>query len=230
MITSVLSPTLENNFNRLSSMKLQNEMSNTSIMTSIVKRFPRLVGEKWHAHLLGKSATEQEQPFSVFITWISMEKPIWERMVSTTSPRSADSHYVGDFEVPTGDERRCYSCGQVGHVIRSCPTKNSNSGGKKDNQPRRQPTVKKFWCALHKGDKSRKCSSNSCIELRKLPDVQKRIQLLKDNGDCPHCCGDHLPGDCKFEERVCGGGKTGRGCTRSHKQHELFCKDAKVFA
>ena len=66
--------------------------------------------------------------------------------------------------------------------------------------------VKKFWCALHKGDPSRKCSTVNCTELRKLADVMKRIQLVKENGDCTHCCGDHLPADCKNEERICGGG------------------------
>ena len=35
---------LENNYNHLSSMKLENELSNTSIMSSIVRRFPRFVG------------------------------------------------------------------------------------------------------------------------------------------------------------------------------------------
>ena len=177
------STTLEHNYNRLTSMKLQNEMSNTSIMTSIVRRFPRLVSEKWHQHLLGKSEEEQDEPFPVFITWISAEKSVWERMTATAGSKSSLSHYIGDVSVE-GDERKCYGCGKTGHVRRICPEKgNSGNGG----GPRKPLKVKKFWCALHKGDSSRRCVSNSCTELRKLADVQKRIQLLKENGDCVHC-------------------------------------------
>ncbi len=106
-----------------------------------------------------------------------------------------------------------------------CPSK-----GKSNEKPRKSPKVKKFWCALHKGDKSKKCNTVSCTELRKLTDIQRRIELLKENGDCVHCCGDHPSNDCNNEERVCGGGKTDRGCTKSHKLHELFCKEAKVFS
>jgi hypothetical protein len=62
-----------------------------------------------------------------------------------------------------------------------------------------------------------------------MTDVAKRIQLLKDNGDCVHCCGDHRATDCKWKERVCGGGKQDRGCTKSHQMHELFCVSAKCF-
>ena len=61
-------------------------------------------------------------------------------------------------------------------------------------------------------------------------EFSKRSPLLKENGDCFHCCGDHKATDCHKATRVCGGGKTDRGCTRSHQVHELFCADAKVFA
>ena len=39
---------LENNFNRLKSMDLEHEMSNTSAMSSIVRKFPRFTAEKWN--------------------------------------------------------------------------------------------------------------------------------------------------------------------------------------
>ena len=63
-----------------------------------------------------------------------------------------------------------------------------------------------------------------------MTDIPKRIELLKEKGDCIHCCGDHKPNECKYEERVCGGGRSDRGCSNPHKVHELFCKEAKVFA
>ncbi len=85
-----------------------------------------------------------------------------------------------------------------------------------------------FWCALHKDDKSKKCSTQNCNELRKIADVAERIRLLKENGDCIHCCGDHKATDCRLKERICGGGKINRGCSKGHKMHELFCAEAKV--
>ena len=61
-----------------------------------------------------------------------------------------------------------------------------------------------------------------------MTDVAKRIRLLKENGDCEHCCGDHKPDLCTRKQRVCGGGKDDRGCNRTHNIHELFCSAAKV--
>ena len=90
--------------------------------------------------------------------------------------------------------------------------------------------MKKYWCALHQDDSSRKCSSESCQDLRKMSDVTRRIQLLKDNGDCLHCCGDHRAADCRKQDRVCGNGKVNRGCSQQHKMHELFCPAAKCFS
>ena len=75
--------------------------------------------------------------------------------------------------------------------------------------------MKKFWCAFHKGDKGRRCFSDGCVDLRKLAFAQ-REKLLKENGDCTHCTGDHKPADCPKKDRVCGGRKEDRGCTKSH--------------
>ena len=210
-----------NNFNRLKSIKLEHEMSNTSSMAMVVKKLPRLVGEKWYEYLLQKSSTEKAVPFPIFIDWLSSQREIWECMVTSSASESGQSFFV---EEHLENGVKCYRCGDTGHVRRNCPKKEGNS----DSQHRKQPKVKRFWCALHKGDKSRRCYSNSCIELRKV-DAQKRIELLKENGDCSHCCGDHKSVDCNNEERVCGGGRPDRGCSKSHEVHELFCKDAKVF-
>ena len=131
-------------------------------------------------------------------------------------------------QVDNGGEKKCHQCGSTGHLIRNCLQKKPDNRDK-SKQPRRRPNVKKFWCALHKGDKSRKCFSNSCVELRKMTDIQKRVELLNENGDCRHCLGDHKTTDCNKVDRVCGGGRPDRGCSNSHKINELFCKDAKVF-
>ena len=55
--------------------------------------------------------------------------------------------------------------------------------------------------------------------------MPKPVQLLKDNKDCFHCCRDHLSADCPKKERLCGGGKSDRECTRSHAIYKLFCAD-----
>ena len=63
-----------------------------------------------------------------------------------------------------------------------------------------------------------------------MADPHQRVKLLKENKDCEHCCGDHKTSDCDKKDRVCGGGKAGRGCNSNHHTHELFCVAAKVFS
>ena len=61
-----------------------------------------------------------------------------------------------------------------------------------------------------------------------MTDVAQRINLLKENKDCTHCCGDHKSEDCRKKDRICGGIKEGRGCSKQHKVHELFCSGSKL--
>ena len=221
------SVTLENNYSRLTSLNMEHEMSNTSIMAAIVKKFPRAVCEKWHAHLLAKTEQERAKPFPLFIQWLITEKAIWECMVSSDVESSGSSFFVGGAS-GGGDSKTCFKCGEAGHISRHCPTNTNNTNKKKEKAPRRDPSVKKYWCALHKDDSTRRCYSNACQDLRKMTDIPARIRLLTENGDCIHCCGDHKPADCRHKDRVCGGGKVGQGCKKGHKTHELFCADAKI--
>ena len=226
------SQSLENNFNRLSNLHLEHEMSNMSAMTSIMRKFPRLIAEKWNEYLSAKLPAIKARPFPTFIEWLGSQREVWERMVAADlGRRKVDpgakfgSSFFADDDGTHG--KRCFGCGEEGHIRRHCPkVKNSNLNFEK--KPRKPPKIKKHWCAYHKDDGSKRCWSNSCQDLRKISDVAKRIQLLKENGDCPHCCGDHKPADCAYKERVCGGGKDDRGCTKTHNLHELFCSAAKV--
>ena len=65
---------LVNNYERLKDIHLEHEMSNTSVMSVIVKKFPRLVSEKWHEHLLTKTSSERVKSFPIFISWLSTQK------------------------------------------------------------------------------------------------------------------------------------------------------------
>ena len=223
---------LENNYNRLKSINLEHEVSNTSAMSAILKKFPRTVAEKWNENLSIKSVVEKAKPFPLFIKWLESQKEIWERMAASDVGKkcgaSNASRFGGSYFVDDAGERdkRCFSCGEEGHLRRNCPKKRGNEDNKKT---RRTPKVKKFWCALHKGDPSKKCYSDSCQELRRM-DPAERIKLLKENGDCVHCVGDHKSVDCRRKERVCGGNKEDRGCSKSHNAHELFCLQAKIFS
>ena len=214
---------LEKNYNRLKSLDIEHEMSNTTTMSHILRKFPRSVSEKWVEHLSSLDNKLQSKPFPQFIVWLIKMRFIWEQMVTVDSKsKSSSSSFFGNDAAqyrPT-----CFTCGEEGHKYMHCPKKIQPA-----KKPRGPPQFKKFWCAFHKGDPSKKCWTSSCIELRKMADPSKRVQLLKENSDCEHCCGDHKPSDCDKKDRVCGGGKTNRGCTNPHHIHELFCVAAKVF-
>ena len=216
---------LEHNYNRLLSMNLEHEMSNHSIMSQILKKFPCSIEERWLDHLLDKSDMEKAKPFPVFVKWLAREKEKWSHMIT---PEIESEEVFHGHRTP--EEKQCFGCGGLGHIRRFCPKEKNHdpSGGGGGSGYRRPLSVKKFHCALHKGDKSRKCESRNCSDLRKMSDVQKRVNLLKENKDCVHCCGDHESKDCSKKDRVCGGGRPDRGCTKGHKIHELFCTEAQV--
>ena len=216
------SATLESNFNRLKSMKIESEMSNTSTMSEILRKFPRPVCEKWNEFLSGQDENIKLKPFETFVEWLVKQREMWERMATVLPPsaRSSRSHY-SDNDRDDFPSKKCFVCNKEGHMKRDCP---ESSSSQKPPKTRRKPEVKKFWCALHKGDPTRNCFTNSCQALQRI-DAVKRIELLKENGDCFHCCGDHKPDSCTKKDRKCGGEKGKKGCSKDHKVHELFCKN-----
>ena len=235
------SDTLSRNFTRLKNIGLEHEMSNTSAMSWILRKLPMSVGEKWQEHLAVRSPAEKMKPFPVFIEWMMLKKEIWGKMalcdednLRSSGGARGRSYYQnsnnnnfshGGAGGAGADGRKCHNCKQVGHIKWNCPSL-SQKPKKKERKP---CTVKKFWCAFHKGDASKRCFSDSCNDLAQL-DPNQRVKLLKENGDCVHCVGDHKASDCSRKTRICGGRKDDRGCKKSHCMHELFCVDAKVFA
>ena len=217
---------LERNFNHLLNLDIEHEMSNTSTMSQILRKFPRSVSEKWIEHLSIQSTSVKARPFPEFIVWLVSMRFIWEQMVTIDPKSGSDSSSFYGSQTPGASKVLCFRCGKEGHKQFNCPDPPDG----KQKKPRVQPQVKRFWCAFHKDDPTKHCSSIYGEELRKMSVVEKRVQLLLENKDCQYCCGDHRQEDCWQKYRVCGGGKSDRGCTQSHKTHELFCAAAKVFS
>ena len=220
---------LEQNYNRLSCMDLDHEMSNTSSMTMIVRKFPNAVAEKWAEHIVAQDNAAKAKPFPVFIKWLLSQREIWERMAAVEATKGegeAQTYFAGGGGARPRDpkEIECYRCGERGHRRSECPQVKK----KDQKKPRAKPKYKKFWCAFHKEDPLKNCSSISCQDLRKA-DPATRVQLVKANKDCIHCCGDHDSVTCNKKDRICGGGQVNRGCSQKHAGHELFCLSAKVF-
>ena len=186
------SDTLSRNFTRLENIGLEHEMSNTSAMSSILQKLPMSVGEKWQEHLALKSSAEKLKPFPVFIEWMKLKKEIWEKMALCNSGNSSGGSIGGRLYYAGGggggaDKKECHHCRQVGHIKRNCPllsqnqNKNQNNNQNKKKKKERKPcTVRKFWCAFHKGDSSRRCYSDTCSDLAQL-DPTTRVKLLKEN-------------------------------------------------
>ena len=79
-MTLSYSQILERGYTRLKNLDLDHEMSNTAAMSSIVRKFPRVVGEKWNEFLTGQEAAVVAKPFPTFITWLQSQRLVWERM------------------------------------------------------------------------------------------------------------------------------------------------------
>ena len=201
---------LRNNYNRLTAMGegYEHEMSNSTAMTNVLRKFPRTIGERWHEHLSTQSRDLKAKPFPILIQWLQSRKEIWEGMAGVDVGRSkgANVNYLQHDGESSSQQKVCFKCGQKGHVRRDCPKNEKQTDGVQDPQkkkPRNPPKEKKFWCALHKGDQTRRCNSECCKELRRL-DVSQRIALLKENKDCFHCGGDHKATVAKLIEFVVG--------------------------
>ena len=76
---------LERNYNRLKSGNYEHEMSNSTVMTSIMKKFPRITVERWNEFLTTQEDTVKLKPFATFVEWVKSQRMIWEQMVVTSS-------------------------------------------------------------------------------------------------------------------------------------------------
>ena len=141
---------LENNFNRLRSLNHEHELSNTMSMSSILRKFPRTISEKWIEFLSGLSSSEATRPFPNFIAWLSSQRTIWEGMVVVDQKfnSKSSSSFFGDGNSNDnngsggsgGGGPKCFQCGEEGHKRYQCPK--SQKGEKKP--PEEHLNIKSF--------------------------------------------------------------------------------------
>ena len=63
---------LERNFNHLSNLDIEHEMSNTLTMSQILRKFPWSVSEKWMEHLSIQRTSVKARPFLEFMVWLNV--------------------------------------------------------------------------------------------------------------------------------------------------------------
>ena len=236
---------LVNNHARLKAAKLEHEMSTTTALAVLVRKFPIQEVVKWKEYLAKQDAEAQVRPFPSFMKWLEEAGTSWELLAAANTgarPKSNSTtvhhSFYGDSEEVV-DKGACFKCGQKGHVKKDCTSKSPrrdsvSSGGGKGTKPgqakkeRAPPKHRKYHCAFHKSSPGRYCSTWSCPSL-KYVSFDERIKLLKENGDCELCAGDCPKGKCEAKiKRTCGGTKDGRGCGTNHLGHELFCQRAQL--
>ena len=125
---------LERNFNRLKSLSIEHEMSNTSTMSQILRKFPRSVSEKWVEHLSTLSTSVRTRPFPEFILWLISMRFTWEGMASLGSKAEPKSSSFYGSQPPSSSKVTCFRCGKEGHKQFNCTEQPKNK-----RKPRSQP-------------------------------------------------------------------------------------------
>ena len=114
---------LERNHNRLKHLNIEHEISNTSTMTQIVRKLPRIVSEKWIEHLSQQGDSVKSRPFPEFMTWLISMRFIWEQMVTVDQKSGSSSSSFFGMELKENSNIKCFKCREPGHKRADCPKK-----------------------------------------------------------------------------------------------------------
>ena len=91
---------LENNSNRLSNLDLLHEMSNSSTLSVVLRKFPRSVSEKWQEQLCSQDFSVKARPSLELVVWLASQRDIWEGMLANEQPKKGvDSNKLSFFGV-----------------------------------------------------------------------------------------------------------------------------------
>ena len=144
---------IERNFNRLLSMELEHEMSNSTTMAVILRKYPRSVMEKWAEHLSTQSVSDKAKPFPLLVKWLISKKEIWERMIFVNNKGGKD-HTGSFFGDSTRRQITCHKCGEEGHVRRDCSKKSDGRSKETEALPKLRSIGVLFTRLTHPEDVS----------------------------------------------------------------------------
>ena len=73
---------------------------------------------------MGQDDRVKAKPFPTLIEWLVSQKEIWERVAAVDAAKKgalAMTHFTGDALPSSDSEKKCFKCGERGHVRASCP-------------------------------------------------------------------------------------------------------------
>ena len=204
---------LEKADEKLRKLNLLHEISNSQVLGDIERRLPQKVRDEWAKVICEKKDDELAKPYQFLIAFLTEQRKQVKYLTSvirapTSTTPSATSHFQGlQMENDPAEEdalppkqssqRRCYNCGEEGHIARNC---SSNK------------VAEYFSCAC--------CLTNEhpnvkCDKFKGL-NAKDRMTAIKKVGACFKCFNAHRTFNCPKKERECS------ICNKLN-HHDLLC-------
>ena len=124
---------LVNNHARLKASDLEHEMSNTAAMGVLIRKFPIQEAVEFQKYLAEQEKADQNKPFASFIKWLDKAGNSWELLAASGTGVKGKSgnvqvhhtFYGYDDIDQSKSDRKCYKCGEEGHMKRECKKKDT---------------------------------------------------------------------------------------------------------